>query len=378
MVEDFSAKKFGLGLPHSLNDWLKVLCKRWTEPPLASFPHSAQGSRIFDALLSLSHEIPLFPTMEATQEIYSAFRVPTMEHIITDIITLPQDTLEVIDVAADSIIPGLSKATFIAAMIMSHSAEWTPSSRMYSIHSLPCQPSGTLQCQLKIPNTFKDRAIVETDGRVPRWVSSVCPAGTLTNIHVDYHGSAQLMVNVTCDKLWLLWPPTESNLLWWNSRHTRVSHGDTVCDAIAQLEGLELLHANGSQSFVLPPYHFHAVLTFEASAHLGVTLWGFPWWDTSRRGVEWEIQWASNHSKNGFSSEMAEGVLNAIQDESLKYWTEVINRFPKHELAETVKSWLISMKANIQDVLAAIHASVETGKRKRSGRTESSKKRRND
>jgi hypothetical protein len=130
-----------------------------------------------------------------------------------------------------------------------------------------------------------------------------------------------MMVDIHCDKLWLLWPATELNLQWWSQHHNRASNGAQITrDALAHLEGLQVIHSNGSKAFILPPYHLHAVITFEASAHSGIALWGFPWWDSSRQGIEWEIEWASNHSFHGCSATHALEVLNSIKEESLGYW----------------------------------------------------------
>ena len=290
---------------------------------------------------------------------------PTLQHIIMDLFSLPSETVDVYDISADQTTAGMTKAAFIASMIASSPAKWTPTSNMLAIHSLPYHPHGTLLCQPQLPEVFQNNTIVQSNGQQPAWDSTLCPPGSLTDIHLDYHGSAILMVNIHCDKLWLLWPATDINLKWWSKHHSRASNGTQITrDALAHLEGLQVIHSTGSEAFILPPYHLHAVITFEASAHSGIALWGFPWWESSRQGIEWEIEWVLNHSIHGCSATHALEVLNSISNESLGYWQLVVDSFPEHEQAPTVRDWLISTKVNIQSLLKAIETYVDTGSSK--------------
>jgi hypothetical protein len=328
--------------------------------------------------------ISIYPSFPST-DVFAGPIKPTLQHIIMDLFLLASETIDVYDVSSDQTAAGTTKAAFIASMIASSPAKWSPTSNMLALHSLPYHPHGTLLCQPQLPEIFQNNTIVQfqSDSQQPAWDSTICPPGSLTDIHLDYHGSAIMMVDIHCDKLWLLWPATHLNLKWWSKHHGRASNGtQTTRDALAHLEGLQVIHSTGSKAFILPPYHLHAVITFEASAHSGIALWGFPWWESSRRGIEWEIEWASNHSFHGCSAIHALEVLNSIMDESLGYWQLVIDKFPQHEQAPTVRDWLTSTKVNIQTILNAIKIYVDTGssetllKRKVQNAPQKSKKRR--
>jgi hypothetical protein len=347
-----------------------------------TYPRFQQGSQIFENLASISSEIPIFPSFPST-EVFTGSTKPTMEHIIMDLFSLASPTIDAYDVSADQTVSGMTKAALIASMVTSSPEKWGPSSHMLAIHSLACHPHGTLLCNPQIPIVFKDNTIVQLDGERPAWDSSFCPPGSLTEIHVDYHGAAVLMVNIHCNKLWLLWPATSRNLKWWEKYHTRAFNGASITsDALTHLEGLQVIHATNSKAFILPPYHLHAVFTFEASAHSGIALWGFPWWEESRKGIEWEINWALNHSVHGCSAMDALNVLKSIKNESLGYWQEVANRFPQHEQAASVREWLASTDDYIQHALDTIETYVESGhsnilcKRKATDAPRTSKKKR--
>lgn len=53
----------------------------------------------------------------------------------------------------------------------------------------------------------------------------------------------------------------------------------------------------------MPPFHIHAILTFEVSTHSGTTIWDYNTWkDTARRVTEWEFAWARDYFENSHSS----------------------------------------------------------------------------
>jgi len=120
-------------------------------------------------------------------------------------------------------------------------------------------------------------AVCEEDESGPLWNSSLCLMGSLADVHLDCCGITQLVVNIQCNQLWLLWPATAHNLSWW-SIHVQSSHEISTVDAINGMCGLEMLYAKEPQAFILPPYHFHAVITFDTSIHAKVSLWGFRGW----------------------------------------------------------------------------------------------------
>ena len=93
---------------------------------------------------------------------------------------------------------------------------------------------------------------------------------------------------------------------------------------------------------------------------MGIAVWGFPWWEASRRGIEWEIEWASNHSAHGCSATDALKVLESIKNESLGYWQQLTDRFPLHGQAATVREWLTTINGQIQRALDDVETCVNT------------------
>jgi hypothetical protein len=103
------------------------------------------------------------------------------------------------------------------------------------------------------------------------WGTTLCPPGLLTDLHYDHHGSMQLMVGISTRKLWLIWSPTSKNLEWWSGFPARTPTGRETIEAVNTMEGFSILYQQGLNAFTLPPYHLHAILTFDTSTHCRMT-----------------------------------------------------------------------------------------------------------
>jgi hypothetical protein len=209
-----------------------------------------------------------------------------------DLLLIEDDLFSIEDVGQRHMaVGGITKAQFLACLAQApYLGENTPNTRLFSVLGLPFQREGLRMCGLTLPPEIKKRALVDEQEDGLRWRTSICPAGTFTDLHYDHHGCTQLMVGISTRKLWLIWPPTPKNLEWWSGFRARTPTGTEALDAIKHMERLTLHHQQGLNAFFLPPYHLHAALTFETSAHCVVTFWDIPSWeDFSRVGLEWEF-----------------------------------------------------------------------------------------
>src|SRR5882762_9413585 len=135
----------------------------------------------------------------------------------------------------------------------------------------------------------------------------------------------------------------------------RSSNGISTVDTINGMCGLEMLHAKGPQAFILPPYHFHAVITFDTSIHANISLWGFQWLEQFRRGLKWVIDFATNYQCYNMSSEEAERVLVSAQQKGLDGWMAVAKTFSEQPQASELGNWVTSAVEGIQSALTIIH-----------------------
>lgn len=310
----------------------------------------------------LSGEIGRFLGFIPYDEVCSTGPTPTLAHVISDILNSPGPTLSAVDHGIGQDVSGLSKNDLIATLLASSCpVEWTDSLRLYSVVTIPFQSVGLQLCNLVIPKSVMVDAITGKESRQPQWSSSLCSVGSLTDVHLDRHGSARLIVNIQSDQLWLLWPATRYNLDWWNAHRTRVTVGNITLDAVGGLEGMEVLHLKGQQALIIPPYSLRAVFTFDVSAYAGVLLWGYKWLKQFQEGTKWEINQACNHSLYGNTAEDAKRDLVTIRNKGLKMWKRVVKRFPQHEDREKTVKWISQSEEKLSKALDGIGTLIAPG-----------------
>ncbi|KAJ7812230.1 hypothetical protein B0H13DRAFT_1926217 [Mycena leptocephala] len=59
------------------------------------------------------------------------------------------------------------------------------------------------------------RAYLKKKSVGPCVAGALTPPGWITDLHVGFAGYAQAVVHCAGEKVWLVWPPTETNLKWW-------------------------------------------------------------------------------------------------------------------------------------------------------------------
>jgi hypothetical protein len=137
---------------------------------------------------------------------------------------------------------------------------------------------------------------------------------------------------------------------------------------IEELEGLQLIHMKGKETFVLP-HTLHCVLTFEVSVHARTQIWSFNLFNDSKRIMEWETRRAINYDTNGYNYEDAVDLFKDIQGIGVQKYKELAKAFPEHPRAPEVLSWATQMERKIIDSLAAMeraNRSENTSKKRQS------------
>ena len=122
---------------------------------------------------------------------------------------------------------------------------------------------------------------------------------------------------------------------------------------------MEVLWCEGTDpiAFLLPPYTFHAVMSFECSAHAGVRLVGFDWFEDAKRLIDWEITWALNTSRNGSSIGSALSAMEYMLEE-LKSWSELVKEKKKYGIAAEVYRWQKDISRRVKGVIESLRRDV--------------------
>jgi hypothetical protein len=315
-IDAFSVSDLQCTSPaNSKNDWILPLLHAWSHPPFSLLPRWEDGLRILNALEKHSSAIPEYNKVIPFGDIRFE-EPPSMSHIIEDIFQTPMEDFSIIDQgmrqSADS---GITKSQFLANFIEADAIRVkSAATRLYSIVDLRFHRDGSHQCGLRVPEYVDSPdTLVEDTEHGLSWGSTIAPLGSLTDIHYDYHGPAQLMVGIKCYKLWLIWPPTPNNLEWYSTHYSRIPTGVETVEAIERLEGLRYLIQRSGTAFILPPYHLHAVLSFEASAHCGICFWNVSTWEEfACQGMDWELGWAKNYASKGHGIECAIDLIQGL------------------------------------------------------------------
>lgn len=190
---------------------LHVLRNEWASTPLSLLPRAVDGLRLLDVLLCHPTSIPTFHSFIPFQDVYSG-EAPSYSHVVADF--LYADEVQAADQGLRGFVDGVKKDQILASWLQGpYVRKMENTTRLYSILDLPFHKKGSGRCQIKIPDRFLVDGVKEKHEGIDLWGTSMCPAGTLTDIHFDYCGPAQLMVSIRGRKLWLLWPPSPQNLM---------------------------------------------------------------------------------------------------------------------------------------------------------------------
>jgi hypothetical protein len=343
---------------HPENAWMLSLKNEWRSPPLCHLPRSKDGDDILDALLRFVTPIPSYDRLLEHAELYGGDG-PSIEHVVADLIHTDEEEMVIVDQSVGQGVSA-SKEQVLASMWRSAHAKTDDSEiKLFSIPDLPFHKNGTGKCLIQLPNRFLDKAVVDSDNGKDTWSTTFCPPGTITDIHWDYHGGAQVMLGISTRKLWLFWPPSQKNLEWWKRRNLLPTKSSDTLEAIQVLEGLKVLYQTGRQAFFMPPFHFHAVLTFEVSAHCGTPIWDYDHWKhTARRVTEWEYLWGRDYFQNGCVREDARLTMEHL-NHAMSRWDKLGKRLAKRKCVSKVDlqefvDWVKVYRRNVEQRLAQL------------------------
>lgn len=318
------------------NQWLWVVLAEWKSHPNCVIPTQRIGEEIILALLQHPSEIPLIshnPSLTTVHLIgeptFSSGIKPTLAMVFRDLMEGDKDGLSfnVVDMITGLAENDISTAEFLDFWTQALSAKsWSNNMRLLGALDIACSPRGLNTCQLNAApyqsdnNTSFNPKVKWKNG----FTTALTPPGSITNTHTDGIGCSQYMVHIWGRKLWLFWPPTENNMEYYGSFLAQITPSHFIIDCIHKLEGLQLHYINHEFSaFVLPPNYLHAVISIEASAHMGISFCDPSHFSQSSRMMKWFLNWAKNFGHYGHTAQDSFKFARQVLEEGVGRWEEI-------------------------------------------------------
>ncbi|KAJ7120928.1 hypothetical protein C8R44DRAFT_736629 [Mycena epipterygia] len=310
-----------------VNSWATELKKLYCKPPISPFPPSVLSfaTQILQQLSQHSQPVPFLlcgPVLQPPSAPY-----PSTTLTLEDLLALGHDLI-----SPDILGQGQSSTQEPVARFIERLACRHPSEKLAALMNIPATPRGLGQCMFQftdmlatlgpgvairrnedtfsqtdlqqlappppvepaaqptnrkdIQKAIADRALFLEQLLHQEWVSTaLCPPGWISPIHIDHTGLAEAIVHCGGDKLWLIWPLTVHNLAWWDLKHPAHVDFPSMLLAVQELEHWKVLRVTEPCSFIIPPFHLHAVLTFTLASHIGVSFAHPSFWTEAECGL---------------------------------------------------------------------------------------------
>ncbi|KAJ7121145.1 hypothetical protein C8R44DRAFT_981960 [Mycena epipterygia] len=376
---------------HCVNSWATELKKLYCKPPISPFPPSvlSVATQILQQLSLHSQPIPFLSCGPILQPASAPY--PSTTLALEDLLALGHDLI-----SPDVLGEGQSSTQEPVARFIERLACRHPSEKLAALMNIPATPRGLGQCMFQftdmlatlgpgvairrnedtfsqtdlqqlappppvepaaqptnrkdIQKAIADRALFLEQLSHREWVSTaLCPPGWISPMHIDHAGLAEAIVHCGGAKLWLVWPPTVHNLAWWNLKHPAHVDFPSMLLAVRELEHLKVLHVTEPCSFIIPPFHLHAVLTFTLASHLGVSFAHPSFWTEAECGLLYAQKLIRN---TRYPDSLKRHLVEQVLDER-----SIWERTGHKEALEGVDKWLEETRI-IYDVIRSKEESV--------------------
>jgi hypothetical protein len=337
--------------------------KKWDSPPISGMNSLHQvGKEILEKLLYFKEPLHRVPVGERTIKMHSH---PTRDRIFPTTKLVTRDLMaagehNVTDFLNRRVEYGVSGEDVIASILnpFTDCKMDTPERRLYGALDIVMTANGLGACNYKAGG-YQDREEHLIDKKL--WTSTLTPSGAITHTHMDFYGRHQYMVHLFGHKIWLLWPPTDSNLEKYRVFHTQIPKENSTLHFIDELEGLELFYGTEEQVFVLQPNTLHACICVRLSAHTGTWVWSMGSFEKSAEMISWGLEWIRGKVCRDEHFDDQKGELLVVEQE-LKAWKELIKRKGSWEGEKLVKDRLGGLEKEYEKTKNMFKKSVKKKK----------------
>jgi hypothetical protein len=310
------------------NSWILDLLEM-TYRSLTRHPNLVQFEQILTALLQFPNPIPIFNNFIDYSEYQDDAKVPrySRRHAGRDFLQyMFKGMINAADVVRGTM--GQVASEEVIVMLSQMDADYCEENHLpcTAVINIPMSKEGGLSCKLQIPKSIRSSTIVnKVEGGIDDWGLTWTPAGSMTPGHFDYEGNVQPMLSAgECDKLWLIWPATKANLAYWKQHKFRTPTPTYTLDMIKQMEDMKIIRQKGeNQHFILPTCHFHAVLTFKFSTHIGCMAYDARDWEITKGYIAWNLNFLEEMGAE-FQQECQEELTDL--EKSLEFWKQLGER----------------------------------------------------
>lgn len=218
----------------------------------------------------------------------------------------------------------------------------------YAASDIPASEQGLEACGIQRPEIFKDVDVcvrpidLADEFSKPRLTTTLSPAGSITDPHIDGTGTGLLLVQLLGTKMLFTWPASTENLKWMNDRHGIKRGPLKLFHAIDEMTGMCVNILNPHQSVELAPGMIHAVMSPNNSAIAGWDFVNARWLlsEDVKRQMLWEADLAKQQ-QDGLLGERYD--LNRYLRDDVDLWNLLGKRKGGHEeriqaLTDTIRA----------------------------------------
>lgn len=350
-------------ISHEGNAWILKEYLLWNSGPISNIRHThGRGRDILSKLLQLPYMIPHGRAMNYVRLLAAPDHgpitpKPALVHVIRDLIQQEKKThISKINFGLGGAANHVSVEDVLASICeagdQARDQALECSDPLLGALTIPATNLGLGKCSLTA-GTFEgsaDHVYECKKDKIPTWLSSINPRGSITDPHIDYCGCSQVVQHISGRKLWLFWPPTTHNLQLFCKKYVSGTNQTfSMMTAIEEFESIEILLVQDREIFVMPAGMIHAVITFNTSCHSGFKLWGFEDFGTARDlfNIHFEM-WKGQSKLDQTQIDHYKETLGHLETTELRKWDELCQKNVGDERSQNVLSWIKECKAKLQ------------------------------
>lgn len=344
MLQKRRNKYFQYQRQSSLKDMISAVRLEWDKLSF-QHPHREYGIKVLEKLFQL--QFSSLPKFEVSLNLK-----PSPAHIIYDLQAQekPRYRNQLLDFDDDDT-RFLDFITGWVALAHDPGVNVTdPVQIPYSVSDVLATERGLDNCGITLPDCLSDddvavRPIDFGNVSKPRLTTTLSPAGSITDPHIDGTGSGLLLFQVLGSKLLFTWPASSGNLKWMETRHGIKKGPLKLFHAIDEMSEMNVTFLTGHESVVLEPGMIHAVVSPENSAISGWDFVKAAW--LSSNDVQRQMMWEASQAKK-----QKDGLLGDLYDlgryleDDLQLWTMLGSRLGLEKGGRHISAMVESIRAS--------------------------------
>lgn len=191
----------------------------------------------------------------------------------------------------------------------------------YSASHIAATSNGLGSCGVQCPAYLLDDDVVRPMdiGNRPKLTTTISPAGSITDPHIDGTGSGAFLFQLFGTKLLFTWPASSENLEWMNTQHGIKKGPLKLSQAIEEMSQMCVTGLTSHQGVILDPGMIHAVMSPNNSAIAGWDFVNATWMDSG--DVERQMLWEAGLARKQKSGMLGDVYsLSRYLEEDLVLW----------------------------------------------------------